>query len=72
MNRLTDRENQVLSLLAQGLANRAIADRLGMTERTAETHVSRIFWKLDLPDDSTVHRRVHAALAHERALVRED
>lgn len=67
MDRLTVRESQVLALLAQGLSNRAIAERLHTTERTVETHVSRVFWKLDLLDDTAVHRRVRATLAHQRA-----
>jgi DNA-binding NarL/FixJ family response regulator len=71
VDRLTDRERQVLTLLAAGLSNRAIADRLRMTERTVETHVSRIFWKLDLADEPAVHRRVQAALTHARTLARE-
>ena len=45
---LTDREREVLGLIARGLGNQAIADRLGITERTARTHVSNILGKLDL------------------------
>jgi DNA-binding NarL/FixJ family response regulator len=45
---LTDREREVLGLIARGLGNQAIADRLGITERTARTHVSNILAKLDL------------------------
>jgi DNA-binding NarL/FixJ family response regulator len=45
---LTDREREVLSLIAHGLGNQAIADRLGITERTARTHVSNILGKLAL------------------------
>jgi len=68
MDRLTDREGQVLALLSEGLSNRAIAARLHTTLRTVETHISRIFTKLELVDDSAVHRRVHAALVHQREL----
>ena len=45
---LTDREREVLGLIARGLGNQAIADQLGITERTARTHVSNILGKLDL------------------------
>lgn len=45
---LTGREREVLALIAHGLGNQAIADRLGITERTARTHVSNILGKLGL------------------------
>jgi DNA-binding NarL/FixJ family response regulator len=45
---LTERERSVLALVARGLSNRAIADELGITERTARTHVSNILAKLGL------------------------
>ena len=45
---LTEREREVLGLIARGLGNQAIADSLGITERTARTHVSNILGKLDL------------------------
>ncbi|MEV7006606.1 response regulator transcription factor [Streptosporangium sp. NPDC051022] len=44
---LTDREREVLALVADGLSNRAIAERLHISERTARTHVSRILAKID-------------------------
>jgi DNA-binding NarL/FixJ family response regulator len=48
LSRLTPREREVLAGVAQGLSNRAIADALGITERTARTHVSNILTKLGL------------------------
>jgi DNA-binding NarL/FixJ family response regulator len=45
---LTDREREVLALVARGLSNKAIADELAITERTARTHVSNILGKLGL------------------------
>jgi DNA-binding CsgD family transcriptional regulator len=46
---LSERERQVLGLIAEGMSNRAIAARLVVTERTAEAHVTQIFRKLGLP-----------------------
>jgi len=61
---LTDREREVLRLVARGLSNKAIADELSITERTARTHVSNILGKLGLSS------RTQAALyAVERRLV---
>ena len=62
LERLTDREQEVLSLMAQGLSNAAIADRLVVNQRTAETHVSNILTKLDLPPDVDTDRRVSAVI----------
>jgi DNA-binding NarL/FixJ family response regulator len=64
---LTEREREVLNLVAEGLSNRAIAARLFITERTVEAHVKQIFLKLDLGVDSQSHRRVLAVLAYLRA-----
>jgi len=60
---LTAREREVLSLMAEGRSNSAIAEQLVVTERAVEKHVSNIFWKLDLPATSKDHRRVLAVLA---------
>jgi DNA-binding NarL/FixJ family response regulator len=59
---LTVREREVLGLVAEGLTNRAVADRLVVAERTIEAHISSIFGKLDLPDSPDHHRRVLAVL----------
>jgi DNA-binding NarL/FixJ family response regulator len=64
---LTDRERDVLAVMAQGRSNQAIADLLGMGTKTVETHVRRIFIALDLPPEPDDHRRVMAVLAYLRA-----
>lgn len=65
---LTDRERDVLALVAEGHSNEAIATRLYVSARTVETHTSRIFMKLGLEDDPGSHRRVRAALVHLSAV----
>jgi DNA-binding NarL/FixJ family response regulator len=65
--RLTDREREVLALIAEGMSNKAIAARLYVTERTVEAHVTQIFQKLELPGSADQHRRVLAVLAFLRA-----
>ena len=64
---LTEREREVLGLIAEGLSNRAIAARLFITERTVEAHVKQIFMKLRLDPKVDSHRRVLAVLAYLRA-----
>jgi DNA-binding NarL/FixJ family response regulator len=59
---LTDREREVLSLMAEGRTNRAIADRLYISEHTVEKHVSSIFTTLQLPASADDHRRVIAVV----------
>jgi DNA-binding NarL/FixJ family response regulator len=64
---LTPREREVLSLMAEGLSNAAVAARLVVTERAVEKHVTSIFAKLRLPASPDQHRRVLAVLAFLRA-----
>ena len=64
---LTEREREVLSLVAEGLTDKAIASRLFVTERTVEAHVKQIFLKLHLSASPNSHRRVRAVLAYLRA-----
>jgi DNA-binding NarL/FixJ family response regulator len=63
---LSPREREVLAHIAEGLSNRAIAERLFVAERTVEAHVTHIFTKLDLTDSADSHRRVLAVLAFLR------
>jgi DNA-binding NarL/FixJ family response regulator len=67
LDKLTEREREVLALLAEGLSNRAIATRLFVTERTIEAHVKQVFLKLGLNTDPGSHRRVLAVLAYLRS-----
>ncbi len=59
---LTPREREVLALMAEGLSNRGIAERLVVGEPAVEKHVTSIFNKLDLGHDKAEHRRVLAVL----------
>jgi DNA-binding NarL/FixJ family response regulator/class 3 adenylate cyclase len=61
---LTPREKEVLELMAEGRSNKAIAQRMVVTERAVEKHVTSIFGKLRLPASSEDHRRVLAVLAY--------
>jgi DNA-binding NarL/FixJ family response regulator len=63
---LTEREREVLSHMAQGENNAAIARALFLTERAVEKHINSLFHKLDLTEEPDVHRRVMAVLAFLR------
>ena len=63
---LTAREREVLGLMAEGRSNQGIAQRLVVTERAVEKHVTSIFSKLRLPAATADHRRVLAVLAYLR------
>jgi DNA-binding NarL/FixJ family response regulator len=63
LGELTAREREVLELMAEGLSNRGIAERLVVTERAVEKHVTNIFAKLGLTATAEDHRRVRAVLA---------
>jgi len=65
---LTPREREVLALMAQGLSNAGIANRLVVTEGAVEKHVSSIFAKLGLQPTQEDHRRVLAVLSYLEGL----
>jgi DNA-binding NarL/FixJ family response regulator len=65
LDRLTEREVEVLERVAQGRSNQAIADELHLSGRAVEKHITGILAKLDLAaDDTEVHRRVRAVLVY--------
>ena len=66
LDALTPREREVMELIAEGRSNQAIADRMFVTLRAVEKHVTSIFTKLDLPASTDDHRRVLAVLAFMR------
>lgn len=69
-NRLTEltvRERDVLSLMAEGRSNSAIANQLSISDGTVEKHISNIFSKLGLDESASQHRRVLAVLTYLRA-----
>ncbi|WP_156760218.1 response regulator [Microbacterium karelineae] len=68
MLRLTERERAVLSLIAEGKSNGAISRLLFVSEGAVEKHITSIFQKLDLEQDSHGNRRVLAVLAHIDAI----
>jgi DNA-binding NarL/FixJ family response regulator len=66
ISQLTPREREVLELMAEGRSNQAIAEKMVVTLRAVEKHVTSIFGKLRLPADEADHRRVLAVLAYLR------
>ncbi len=64
VERLSDRERGVLQLMAEGLTNSGIANRLVVSERTVEAHIRHILMKLDIPETDDAHRRVLAVLTY--------
>jgi DNA-binding NarL/FixJ family response regulator len=64
LEHLTDREREVLALMAEGRSNRAIAERLFVTEHTVEKHIKNILGTLGLPMSSDDHRRVLAVITY--------
>jgi DNA-binding NarL/FixJ family response regulator len=65
---LTERERAVLALMAEGLSNTGIAERLFVGVRTVETYINAVFTKLGLHTAPDGHRRVQAVLAYLDAL----
>jgi DNA-binding NarL/FixJ family response regulator len=66
LDRLSERERRVLELMAEGLTNTGIAQRLVLSDRTVEAHVRHVLLKLDIPESDEGNRRVLAVLTHLR------
>ena len=64
LDRLTPREREVLALMAEGLGNTAIGEKLVISDGAVHKHVGNVFLKLDLPTSDSGHRRVLAVLAY--------
>jgi DNA-binding NarL/FixJ family response regulator len=67
VDELTEREREVLTLVAEGRSNHGIAEMLVLSPKTVESHVGRIMAKLGLDDTRGYHRRVLAVLAFLRS-----
>jgi DNA-binding NarL/FixJ family response regulator len=63
---LTDREREVLALIAEGPSNKAICSRLFLSPKTIEAHVRHVFTKLGIDESPADHRRVLPVLAFLR------
>lgn len=64
---LTAREREVLGLMAEGMTDRGISERLYVTPKTIETHIRHIFGKLGIPATPAHNRRMHAVLTYLRS-----
>ena len=64
---LTEREREVLALIAEGRSNKGICERLYLSPKTVEAHVKHVLQKLDIDESPDDHRRVLAVLAYLRA-----
>jgi DNA-binding NarL/FixJ family response regulator len=67
LDELTERERGVLALMAEGRSNRAIGERLFLSPKTVEAHISTIFSKLGILDTPDDNRRILSVLAYLRA-----
>ncbi|TXL57292.1 response regulator transcription factor [Aeromicrobium terrae] len=67
LDTLTDREREILALMAEGASNASIGERFFLSQRTVESHVRAIFHKLELAPTDEGHRRVLAVLAYLRS-----
>jgi DNA-binding NarL/FixJ family response regulator len=66
LQELTPREREVLELMAQGLSNKGICEKLFLSERAVERHITGVLSKLGIPTTGHEHRRVLAVLAYLR------
>lgn len=69
---LSEREREILALIAEGRTNKGVGDRLGLSQSAVRKHVSSIFTKLDLPAGDDDHRRILAVLAYLRPRAETD
>ena len=67
LGHLTEREREVLELMAQGKNNASIAEALFLTERAIEKHINSLFHKLGVSEEKSIHRRVTVVLTFLRA-----